>query len=96
MSRSAFSGDVLIPEKADRDIIHRVIYEELVLGKIVDSSRTEYKRIMNDLLAKGAEGIILGCTEIELLIKEGDSVAPLFPTTKIHAVAAVEKALEEA
>ncbi len=87
--------DVLIPEKADRDIIHRVIYEELVLGKIVDASRREYQRIMNDLLAKGAEGIILGCTEIELLITEGDSSAPLFPTTKIHAIAAVEKALAE-
>lgn len=87
--------DVLIPEKADRDIIHRVIYEELVLGKIVDASRREYQRIMNDLLAKGAEGIILGCTEIELLITEGNSSAPLFPTTKIHAIAAVEKALAE-
>lgn len=90
-----YSLDVLIPEKADRDIIHRVIYEELVLGKIVDASRREYQRIMNDLLAKGAEGIILGCTEIELLITEGDSSAPLFPTTKIHAIAAVEKALAE-
>jgi aspartate racemase len=89
-----FGLDVLIPEKTDRDIIHRVIYEELVLGKIVDASRTEYQRIMSDLLAKGAEGIILGCTEIELLIKDGDSSAPLFPTTRIHAIAAVEKALE--
>jgi len=90
-----FGLEVLIPEKADRDIIHRVIYEELVLGKIVDASRIEYQRIMNDLLAKGAEGIILGCTEIELLIKEGDSSAPLFPTTRIHAIAAVEKALQK-
>ena len=89
-----FGLDVLIPEKAERDIVHRVIYEELVLGKIVDESRREYQRIMNDLLAKGAQGIILGCTEIELLIKDGDSNAPLFPTTRIHAVAAVEKALE--
>ena len=88
-----FGLDVLIPEKTDREIVHRVIYEELVLGKIVESSRVEYKRIMNELLANGAEGIILGCTEIELLIKENDSHAPLFPTTKIHAIAAVEKAL---
>ncbi len=86
---------MLIPEKADREIVHRVIYEELVLGKIVDESREEYKRIMNDLLKKGAEGIILGCTEIELPVKEGDCNAPLFATTRIHAVAAVEKALEE-
>jgi aspartate racemase len=91
-----FGLDVLIPEKADRDIVHRVIYEELVLGKIVESSRAEYRRIMNELLAQGAEGIILGCTEIELLIKEKDSLAPLFPTTRIHAIAAVEKALGEA
>lgn len=91
-----FGLDVLIPTKEDREIVHRVIYEELVLGKIVDASRAEYIRIMNTLLASGAEGIILGCTEIELLIKESDSRAPLFPTTKIHALAAVEKALEEA
>lgn len=91
-----FGLDVLIPTKEDREIVHRVIYEELVLGKIVDASREEYIRIMNALLANGAEGIILGCTEIELLIKDGDSLAPLFPTTRIHAVAAVEKALEEA
>lgn len=87
--------DVLIPEKADRDIVHRVIYEELVQGKIVEASRDEYRCIMNDLLSKGAEGIILGCTEIELLVKEGDCKAPLFPTTRIHAVAAVEKALTD-
>lgn len=90
-----FGLDVLIPEKADRDIVHRVIYEELVQGKIVDASRNEYKRIMQDLLAKGAQGVILGCTEIELLVKEGDCKAPLFPTTRIHAVAAVEKALTD-
>jgi aspartate racemase len=89
-----FGLDVIIPEKEDRDIVHRVIYEELVLGKIVKSSRREYIRIMNNLLTQGAEGVILGCTEIELLIKEGDCSAPLFPTTKIHAIAAVEKALE--
>lgn len=89
-----FGLDVITPEKEDRDIVHRVIYEELVLGKIVKSSRREYIRIMNDLLTQGAEGVILGCTEIELLIKDGDCTAPLFPTTKIHAIAAVEKALE--
>lgn len=89
-----FGLDVLVPAKTDRDIVHRVIYEELVLGKIVKSSRREYIRIMNELLENGAEGVILGCTEIELLIKDGDCSAPLFPTTKIHAIAAVEKALE--
>ena len=89
-----FNLDVLVPDKEDRDIIHRVIYEELVLGKIVESSKEQYKRIMESLILQGAEGIILGCTEIELLIKQSDSHVPLFPTSLIHAVAAVEKALE--
>ena len=87
--------EVVIPNESDRAVVHRVIYEELVLGKIMEASREEYKRIMNDLLSQGAQGIILGCTEIELLIKEGDCNAPLFPTTKIHAVAAVEKSLAD-
>lgn len=90
-----FGLDVLIPKEDDRAIIHRVIYEELVLGKIMDDSRNEYKRIMQALITNGAEGIILGCTEIELLIKQQDSPLPLFPTSTIHALAAVEKALEE-
>jgi aspartate racemase len=90
-----FGLDVIVPEEADRAIVHRVIYEELVLGKIVEASRKEYKRIMQSLIANGVEGIILGCTEIELLIKQADSTLPLFPTTTIHAVAAVEKALGE-
>ena len=87
--------DVLIPTEADRAIIHRVIYEELVQGKVVDSSREEYKRIMETLIAQSAEGIILGCTEIELLIQEEDGNVPLFPTTSIHAIAAVKYAIEE-
>ena len=90
-----FGLDVLVPEQTDRDIVHRVIYDELVQGRIVDASREEYKRIIEGLIAQGAEGIILGCTEIELLVKQGDSRVQLFPTTLIHAVAAVEKALEE-
>lgn len=90
-----FGLDVIVPEKEDRDLVHRVIYEELVQGKIVDASREEYKRIMEWLVAQGVEGIILGCTEIELLVKQTDSRVPLFPTTYIHAVAAVEKALRE-
>ena len=89
-----FGLDVLVPNKADRDIVHHVIYEELVLGKIMDGSRAEYKRIMELLIAQGAQGIILGCTEIELLVKQRDSSVPLFPTTTIHAVAAVEFALK--
>ena len=76
-------------------MVHRVIYEELVLGAVYEESRQEYIRIMENLVAAGAEGIILGCTEIELLVKPGDSRVPLFPTTRIHAEAAVEYALAE-
>jgi aspartate racemase len=90
-----FGLNVLVPDESDRGIVHRVIYEELVLGKIVESSREEYKRIMESLIAQGAEGIILGCTEIELLVKQSDGSTPLFPTTLIHAVSAVEYALKD-
>ena len=89
-----FGLDVLVPNETDRGIVHRVIYEELVQGKILDASRKEYKRIMEALIAKGAEGIILGCTEIELLVKQEDSSVPLFATTSIHATASVEYALK--
>jgi aspartate racemase len=89
-----FGLDVLVPNQPDRDIVHHVIYNELVLGKIMESSRTEYKRIMASLIDQGAQGIILGCTEIELLVKQEDSRVPLFPTTSIHAIAAVEYALK--
>src|SRR5690349_5517529 len=90
-----FGLEVLVPIETDRTIIHHVIYQELVLGTILDRSREEYKRIINALIQQGAEGIILGCTEIELLIQQSDSSVPLFPTSAIHAIAAVEKALEE-
>ncbi len=90
-----FGLNVLIPNEADREIVHRVIYDELVQGRIVDSSRDEYKRIIKSLITQGAQGIILGCTEIELLVKQKDSTAPLFPTTSIHAIAAVEYALKQ-
>jgi len=89
-----FRLDVLVPNEADRNIVHRVIYEELVQGKIENTSRAEYKRIMELLIAQGSQGIILGCTEIELLVKQEDSSVPLFPTTYIHAAAAVEYALK--
>ena len=86
--------EVLIPNANDRAIIHRVIYDELVLGKIIPASRAEYLRIMESLVQNGAEGIILGCTEIGLLVKAEDSQVPLFDTTRIHAEAAVGMALE--
>ncbi|HEX2996158.1 MAG TPA: aspartate/glutamate racemase family protein [Anaerolineales bacterium] len=88
-----FSLDVLVPDNEDREIIHRVIYDELCLGIVKQESREQYIRVMEKLVQAGAEGIILGCTEIELLVHDGDSQVPLFPTTTIHAVAAVEYAL---
>ncbi len=85
--------NVITPNRAEREAVHRVIYEELCLGIVRQDSREQYVRIMDRLVQSGAEGIILGCTEIELLIHDGDSRVPLFPTTKIHAIAAVEYAL---
>ncbi|WP_104088808.1 aspartate/glutamate racemase family protein [Arthrobacter sp. GMC3] len=84
---------VLIPSPEDRVIVNRVIYEELVVGVIRDESRREYQRIINDLQDKAAQGVILGCTEIELLIGAEDSALPVFSTTKLHAEAAVAAAL---
>lgn len=84
---------VLIPKPEDREIIHRVIYEELCLGKVVPDSRVEYRRVMAELIAQGAEAIILGCTEISLLVGQQDSEVPLFDTTSIHARRAAEWAL---
>jgi aspartate racemase len=84
---------VLIPNREDRDIVHRVIYEELVLGKVKERSREEYLRIMNKLKGEGAEGVIEGCTEIVMLVKQKHTDIPLFDTTAIHAKKAVEKAL---
>jgi len=84
---------VLIPNDEEREVVHRVIYDELVLGDIRPESRAHYLRIMERLVQSGAEGIILGCTEIGLLVHDEDSRVPLFDTTRIHAVAAVEYAL---
>jgi len=86
--------EVLIPEAQAREIVHRVIYDELVLGQVKSVSREAYKQIIEELVAAGAQGIILGCTEIGLLVKEEDSNVPLFDTTYIHAMSAVEYALK--
>jgi aspartate racemase len=86
--------EVLIPESVDREIMHRVIYEELVLGRIEPASKAETLCIIDNLADAGAEGIILGCTEIGLLVSQADSRLPLFDTTHIHALAAVQLALE--
>jgi len=84
---------VLVPEPGDRTIVHRVIYEELCLGTISSDSRTEYRRILAALVSGGAEAIILGCTEISLLVGPADATVPLFDTTQIHARSAAERAL---
>jgi aspartate racemase len=86
--------DVLVPGEPDRRIVHDVIYEELCVGVIADRSRAEYRRIMRDLADRGAEGILLGCTEIDLLVGPQDSPVPVFDTTRVHAERAVELALD--
>lgn len=86
---------VLVPEAEDRRVVHDVIYDELCRGVIHDRSRDAYRRIMDDLVARGAEAIILGCTEIGLLVGTQDARVPLFDTTALHAHAAVEAALAE-
>jgi len=85
--------DVLVPAAEERAVIHRVIYEELCVGRVVEESRAAFLKIIGGLAAKGAEGVILGCTEIGLLVKAADSPLPVFDTARIHALAAVEKAL---
>lgn len=84
---------VIVPNQEDRDTIHRIIYEELCLGIVLPESRNVYRKIMNSLISDGVEGIILGCTEISLLISQQDAAVPLFDTTAIHARAAAERAL---
>ncbi|NPV57010.1 MAG: aspartate/glutamate racemase family protein [Anaerolineae bacterium] len=84
---------VLTPPEAERAIVHDVIYDELVIGRIDPSSRQQFVRIMADLVARGAQGIILGCTEIGLLVGAADCSVPLFDTTRLHAEAAVTMAL---
>ena len=85
---------VLVPNDTEREMINKVIYEELCLGNIEQSSRDYYKKVIKNLVDHGAEGIILGCTEIGLLVKQEDSDVPLFDTTEIHAIESVNKALE--
>jgi aspartate racemase len=79
---------VLLPEAAGRELVHRVIYEELCLGRILDPSRTAYEEILGQLVAAGAQGVILGCTEISLLVAAENASVPLFDTTLLHAEAA--------
>ena len=87
--------DVVIPSDEDREIVHKIIYNELCLGNIKDSSKNEYIRIIENLVEQGAQGIILGCTEIPLLIKQKDVSVPVFDTTTIHAEFAVLEAIKK-
>ncbi len=87
--------DVITPNNADREIINRIIYEELCLGIISETSRQEYRRIIGHLEEQGAQGIIFGCTEITLLVNAQDATVPVFDTTAIHAKAAAQYALQQ-
>ncbi|WP_419571369.1 aspartate/glutamate racemase family protein [Rheinheimera sp.] len=84
---------VLVPEEAERELVHQVIYQELCLGQVRDESRLQYQQVMQQLVAEGAQAIILGCTEIGLLVGPADAAVPLFDTTALHARAAAAKAL---
>jgi len=91
---TAYGIEVIIPNEYDRNLVHDIIYKELVHGKINNKSKEAYKSVIKDLEDRGAEGVILGCTEIPLLIKQNDVDIPIFDTTKIHAVSAVIMALK--
>ncbi len=85
--------DVLVPEATDRAVVHRVIYDELCRGVVTERAAEQYRDIIGRLVDVGAQGVVLGCTEIELLVSADDSPVPVFPTTRIHVEAAVEAAL---
>ena len=91
-----FGLSVVVPEQEEREEIHRVIYEELVLGETRDASRTYLLRVIDSLRGRGAQGVVLGCTEIPLLVGPSDASLPVFDTTRIHAQRAVELALQGA
>ncbi|MCM3778566.1 aspartate/glutamate racemase family protein [Microbacterium hydrocarbonoxydans] len=85
----------LVPDTDDRHAVHTIIYDELVHGEIREESRQRYREVIDRLVEQGAEGVILGCTEIELLVSADDSPVPVFPTTALHVQAAVDRALGE-
>jgi aspartate racemase len=87
-----FGLEVLVPDEEERAEVNRVIFEELVVGKVLAESKAYYQQVIEGLVGRGAQGVILGCTEIPLLVKPGDAPVPLFDTTFLHAQAAVERA----
>ncbi|SEQ69868.1 aspartate racemase [Microlunatus flavus] len=90
---AAHGSEVLVPSATDRALVHRVIYDELCLGVVREESRQAYREVIARLVAEGAQGVVLGCTEIELLVGPDDSPVPTFATTRLHVEAAVEAAL---
>jgi aspartate racemase len=93
--RERYGLDTLVPDDGERAEVHRIIYDELCHGSVGDASRKVYQRVIEHLAERGAQAVILGCTEITLLIKPEDSVLPVFDTTALHAQAAVEWAIAE-
>lgn len=93
--QSEFGLEVVVPDEVDRQTIHGVIYDELCVGVVKEDSRQKYQQIIERLKTRGAEGVILGCTEITLLIQQADTDLPVFDTTRIHAEAAVDLALQQ-
>jgi aspartate racemase len=90
--RDVHGLEVLVPGEADRRIVHDVIYDELCLGIVRDASREQYRRIIGELAGRGAQGILLACTEVGLLVSQDDSPVPVFDTTRLHAERALELA----
>jgi aspartate racemase len=90
---AAHGLEVLVPDEDGRATVHRIIYDELVLGVVTEESRKAYREVIQGLVDAGAEGVIYGCTEIELLVGPDDSSVPTFPTARLHAEAAVDFAL---
>ena len=86
--------EVMVPEEPDRSEVHRIIYEELVVGKMEEKSRTRLREVMEQLAGDGADAIVLGCTEIGLLVRQDDALVPILDTTVLHALAAVTMALD--
>jgi aspartate racemase len=87
--------EVVVPEADDRAVVHRVIYDELVHGVVEERSRQAYREVIGRLVERGAQGVVLGCTEIELLVSDADSAVPVLPTTRLHVEAAVDAALAD-
>lgn len=93
--RETHGLDVLIPGDDDRELVHRVIYDELCQGVVLRESREAYREVIDELVARGAAAVVLGCTEIGLLVKDGDAQVPLFDTARLHAERAVDLALAD-